>query len=31
MKRMDEARDAWQKSLKLEPKDEIRKKIEAGT
>jgi tetratricopeptide (TPR) repeat protein len=31
MKRMDEAREAWQKSLKLEPKDEIRKKIEAGT
>ena len=35
MKRMGEAREAWEKALKLEPKDdpknEIRKKLEAGT
>jgi tetratricopeptide (TPR) repeat protein len=31
MKRMGDAREAWEKSLKLEPKDEIRKKLEAGT
>jgi tetratricopeptide (TPR) repeat protein len=31
MNRMGEARAAWEKALKLEPKDEIRKKLEAGT
>jgi tetratricopeptide (TPR) repeat protein len=31
MNRMGEARQAWEKALKLEPKDEIRKKLEAGT
>jgi tetratricopeptide (TPR) repeat protein len=31
LKRMDDARDAWNKALKLEPKDEIRKKLEAGS
>jgi tetratricopeptide (TPR) repeat protein len=31
MKRNAEAREAWQKALQLEPKDEIRKKIEAGS
>lgn len=31
MKKPAEARDAWEKALKIEPKDEIRKKIEAGT
>lgn len=30
LKRMDEARDAWEKALKIEPKDEIRKKLEKG-
>jgi tetratricopeptide (TPR) repeat protein len=31
MKRMSDAREAWQKALKVEPKEEIRKKLEAGT
>jgi tetratricopeptide (TPR) repeat protein len=31
MKRMDEAREAWEKALKIEPKEEIKKKLEAGT
>jgi tetratricopeptide (TPR) repeat protein len=31
MKRMGEAREAWERALKIEPKDEIRKKLEAGT
>lgn len=31
MKRFDEARDAWEKAMKIEPKDEIRKKLETGT
>jgi len=31
MKRMGDAREAWEKALKVEPKEEIRKKLEAGT
>ena len=31
LKRLDEAREAWEKALKIEPKEEIRKKLEAGT
>lgn len=30
MKRGPEAREAWEKALKIEPKDEIRKKLETG-
>lgn len=30
LKRPAEARDAWEKALKIEPKDEIRRKLEAG-
>jgi tetratricopeptide (TPR) repeat protein len=31
LKRLDEARKAWERALKIEPKEEIRKKLEAGT
>lgn len=31
MKRTSEAREAWEKALKLDPKDEIRKKLESGS
>jgi predicted negative regulator of RcsB-dependent stress response len=31
MNRRSDAREAWEKALKLEPKDEIRKKLETSS
>ena len=30
LKQLDHAREAWRKSLALEPNDEVRKKLESG-